>query len=31
MLNCVGVVGRGERVMCFMEGEGVEGHVGDYF
>ena len=23
------VSGRGERVMCFMEGQGVDGHVGD--
>ena len=29
MLNCVGVAGRGEREMCFMEGQGVDGHVGD--
>ena len=29
VLNCVGVVGRVESVMCFMEGQGVDGHVGD--
>ena len=32
MLNCVGVAGRGrERVMCFVEGQGVDGHMGDDF
>ena len=29
VLNCVGVAGRGERVRCFMEGQGVDGLVGD--
>ena len=31
MLNCVGVAGKGERVMCFIEGQGVDEHRGDDF